>query len=130
MGRPAAAQGDTVGATDLHAVIPPSGGPPVPVPHPFSGRLTGALSATVRIVGRPAATVDSRAVNQPLHLPNGGSFARPPANVGTVVTGSATVRINGRAAARDGDQVATCNDPMDAPVGRIRASIGTVRIGG
>jgi uncharacterized Zn-binding protein involved in type VI secretion len=38
------------------------------------------------------------------------------------------VFINGRAAARDGDQVTTCNDPVDVPVGRITAA-GTVRIG-
>ncbi|HEX6673738.1 MAG TPA: PAAR domain-containing protein [Actinomycetes bacterium] len=128
MGRPAAKQGDRVTATDMHLIVPPSAGPPVSTPHNFSGRLDGGLSRNVRIMGRPAATKGSTATNLPPHLPVGGSFAKPPSNRGTVAAGSPTVFINGRAAARDGDPVTTCNDPVDAPVGSIAAA-GTVRIG-
>jgi uncharacterized Zn-binding protein involved in type VI secretion len=40
-----------------------------------------------------------------------------------------TVKINGKAAARNGDTVETCNDPVDAPMGTVVA-VGTVNIGG
>jgi uncharacterized Zn-binding protein involved in type VI secretion len=45
-----------------------------------------------------------------------------------VQTASATVRINRRPAARNGDTALTCNDPVDVPIGRVVAA-GTVRIG-
>ncbi|HEX6861339.1 MAG TPA: PAAR domain-containing protein, partial [Thermoanaerobaculia bacterium] len=51
-----------------------------------------------------------------------------PANKGTVKMGSATVKINGKAAARNGDAAETCNDPADLPVGTVVAA-GTVMIG-
>jgi uncharacterized Zn-binding protein involved in type VI secretion len=127
MGMPAAAQGDLVVASDLHLVVPPSG-PPLLLPSPFSGPLDGGLSTTVRIGGRPAATVGSAATNASPHQPAGGAFQRPPANRGTVLRGSATVRINGKPAARAGDPVMTCNDPSDLPVGTIQGT-GPVRIG-
>ena len=128
MGMPAAKRGDRVTATDTHFIVTPPG-PVVPVPHPFAGVLDGGLSPDVRIGGKPAATVGSTAGNRPPHTPNGGSFARQPADSGVVYGGSATVRINGRPAARSGDPVMTCNDPADLPVGQITAS-GMVRIGG
>ena len=43
--------------------------------------------------------------------------------------GSATVLINGKMAARNGDTALTCNDPVDMPVGTVVAA-GTVMIGG
>jgi uncharacterized Zn-binding protein involved in type VI secretion len=133
MGQPAAKQGDRVVATDIHIVmVPAPPGPPVPtpLPHVFSGTLTGVLSASVRIMGRPAATVSSTATNTTPHLPTppGTMFQKPPSNRGTIVTGSATVRINGRMAARNGDTAMTCNDPVDAPVGTV-VSLGTVMVG-
>jgi uncharacterized Zn-binding protein involved in type VI secretion len=45
-----------------------------------------------------------------------------------VQSGSTTVRISGRFAARAGDPALTCNDPVDAPVGTVVA-VGPVRIG-
>lgn len=129
MGQPAAAQGDQVTAVDTHLVIVPSG-PPVTQPLPFSGRLVDGLSTDVRIQRRPAAVVGSAAVNTPPHLPvaPGTAFSRPPSNRGTVQSGSTTVRINGKFAARAGDPVTTCNDPADLPAGTIVAA-GPVRIG-
>jgi uncharacterized Zn-binding protein involved in type VI secretion len=132
VGQPAAKQGDQVVATDTHIVLVPSasGATPTPLPHPFSGKLDGGLSGDVKIMGRPAATVDSTATNSPAHVPTspGTSFQSPPANRGKVVTGSATVRINGKLAARNGDSAATCNDPTDMPVGQVIAT-GTVNFG-
>ena len=120
-------------ATDTHIVAVPSvtGTVPTPLPHPFSGTLQTDVSSDVLINNLGAATVGSVAVNQPPHLPTppGTSFIRPPSNRGTVQTGSATVLINGRAAARMGDPVRTCNDPVDLPVGSITAGSPDVQIG-
>ena len=125
---PAAKQGDRVQAQDIHIIQPPAPATPTPVPHPFSGLLDGSLSADVKIEGRAAATVGSTATNTPAHIPQGGSFVKPPSNRGTVSQGSPTVRINGKPAARSGDAAITCNDPVDAPVGTVMAT-GTVSIG-
>lgn len=53
----------------------------------------------------------------------------PPSNKATIMKGSATVSINGKAAARAGDTAKTCNDPVDLPSGVVVA-VGTVTIGG
>lgn len=131
MGQPAAKQGDQVMATDTHIIMIPSpGGPvPTPLPHPFTGQLDGSLSSDVNIEGKPAATQGSTATNMPSHVPQGGPFQKPPSNKANVMLGSATVFINGKPAARNGDKATTCNDPADLPVGTIIA-VGTVFIGG
>jgi uncharacterized Zn-binding protein involved in type VI secretion len=131
MGQPAAKQGDQVVGTDTHIVIVPGTPPtPTPLPHPFTGILSGGLSSDVNIMSMAAATVDSTADNTPAHIatPPGTSFQKPPANKATIKMGSATVKINGKAAARNGDTAETCNDPADAPVGTVVA-VGTVMIG-
>lgn len=129
MGQPAARQGDIVAATDIHVVMIPSpaGPAPMPAPHPFNGRLNGGLSQNVNIMGSPAATVGSTADNLPPHVPQGGPFQKPPLNRAQVVSGSPTVRINGKPAARNGDQAMTCNDPVDQPIGSLIA-VGTVLV--
>ncbi|MBV7335206.1 hypothetical protein KFU94_44595 [Chloroflexi bacterium TSY] len=133
MGNPIARQGDQVVTVDTHIVlVPTAGGPvPTPLPHPFSGQLDGALSTTVSTNGKAVATVDSTANNQPAHTPTppGVSFQTPPMNKGTVMLGSATVKVQGKMVARATDTVKTCNDPADAPVGQIIAA-GTVFVGG
>lgn len=131
MGQPAAKQGDQVMATDTHIImISTPGGPvPTPLPHPFAGMLDGSLSSDVNIEGKPAAVKGSTATNSPSHVPQGGPFQKPPSNRATVQLGSATVFINGKAAARNGDKAMTCNDPADLPAGTIIAA-GTVFIGG
>lgn len=131
MGRPAAKLGDTIFAIDIHLVFTPPVGTPVPLPHPFRGTINGNLSRNVKIMGRPAATVGSIAINMPPHIPTppGIAFQKIPSNKGTVQMGSLTVRINGKMAARAGDMALTCNDPIDLPIGRVIA-MGTVLIGG
>jgi uncharacterized Zn-binding protein involved in type VI secretion len=119
-------------ATDTHIVlIPAPPGPPVPtpLPHPFMGIIDGGLSADVKIMGMAAAVVDSTATNTPPHAPQGGPFQTPPKNRATIKMGSATVKINGKMAARNGDVAMTCNDPSDLPAGTVIA-VGTVLIGG
>jgi len=131
MGQPAAKEGDQVMATDTHIIlIPAAAGAtvPTPLPHPFSGILDGGLSSDVNIMGMAAATVDSTASNTPSHIPQGGPFQSPPSNKGTIKMGSATVKINGKDAARNGDMAETCNDPADMPIGQVIA-VGTVMIG-
>lgn len=131
MGQPAAKQGDQVVATDIHIVMIPSpGGPvPTPLPHPFTGKLDGSLSPDVNIEGKPAAVNGSTATNTPAHVPQGGPFQKPPGNRATVMAASATVLVNGKPAARNGDKAITCNDPADVPAGTVVAA-GTVLIGG
>ncbi|RIK40424.1 MAG: hypothetical protein DCC58_13905 [Chloroflexi bacterium] len=131
MGQPAAKQGDTITALDIHIIMIPSpGGPvPTPLPHPFNGIINANLSSDVMVMGMPAATVGSTADNMPPHIPQGGPFQIPPRNKGQIITGSTTVFINGKQAARNGDTALTCNDPVDLPVGTVVA-VGTVMIGG
>ncbi|QEE29662.1 hypothetical protein FTW19_17715 [Terriglobus albidus] len=132
MGQPAAKLGDKVVAVDVHIVMVPSAAGPVPtpLPHPFSGQLQIGLSQNVLIGGLPAATVDSKAVNTPPHLPMppGISFQVPPSNQASVPAGSVTVLINGKGAVRNGDTAMTCNDPADMPAGTVIAA-GTVLAG-
>ena len=132
MGQPAAKKGDQVVAVDTHIVMVPAAPSPVPtpLPHPFTGIINGGLSSDVNIMGMPAATVDSTADNTPPHIPTppGTTFQKSPANKATIKVGSQTVKINGKAAARNGDTAKTCNDPADLPVGKVVA-VGTVFIG-
>ncbi len=129
---PAAKQGDTVQAMDTHIVMVPTPGGSVPTPmpgHPFTGSIDGGLSGNVTIMGRPAATMNSTATNQPPHVPIGGpSFQVPPTNRATIMQGSATVFINGLPVARNGDMALTCDDLVPAPHGQVIAT-GTVLIG-
>lgn len=132
MGQPAAKEGDKIVAVDTHIVMVQAGPAqvPTPLPHPFSGAINGNLSSNVKIMGKPAATVDSTADNQPKHIPTppGLRFQKNPTNKATIKVGSSTVKINNKAAARAGDTASTCNDPQDAPVGKVVAA-GTVLIG-
>lgn len=136
MGQPAAKQGDQIIATDIHIVLvptPPGAPVPTPLPHTFAGPLAENLSTSVKIGGKPAATMGSAANNSPPHLPTppGTAFTVPPTNRGTIIGGSKTVRINGKAAARIGDTVQTCQDPAPNMTGQIVLSGPcTVMIGG
>ena len=120
-------------AVDMHMVLVPSpGGPvPTPLPHPFMGILDGNLSTDVKIMGMPAATVGSTASNMPAHIPTppGTSFVIPPMNKATIMMGSSTVMINKKPAARMGDTTQSCADPVPNMAAQIIA-VGTVMIGG
>lgn len=112
-GKPAARSGDSiVNAADIHIVMIPSPGGPVPTPEPlpFNGKITLNVSANVYINGRPAALQGSMAQNMPPHIPQGGPFQKPPTNLGRILLGSTSVRINGKGAARMGDPCETCHD--------------------
>ena len=122
-------------ATDTHIVMVPAGPSlvPTPLPHPFSGDPRGR-PRELRQDRRPARggrRVD-RQQHAAAHLPTppGTTFQTPPSNKATIKVGSASVRIEGNAAARHGDIAMTCNDPADLPVGTRRSATGTVKIGG
>jgi uncharacterized Zn-binding protein involved in type VI secretion len=134
MGQPLAKQGDTITAVDMHLVLVPTpAGPaiPNPLPHPFNGIINGNLSTDVFVGGVPAATVGSIAINNPPHIPTppGVSFVIPPTNQATIMMGSATVRINGKMAARNNDTAQSCGDPVPNMNARVIA-VGTVMVGG
>ena len=94
---PAAKQGDKIIGTDIHIIMIPSpGGPvPTPLPHPFVGTIDSGCSTSVNVMGMPAATVDSQASNTPPHIPQGGPFQKPPSNKGKIMMGSFNVMIGG-----------------------------------
>jgi uncharacterized Zn-binding protein involved in type VI secretion len=110
-------------------ILPTAPGGKALLPHVFAGVIDDELSSDVRINGKAAAVVGSTATNEP-HKPTppGTGFVSKPKNLGTIVQGSDSVRINSKPAARDGDPAVTCNDPSDARVGRVVAS-SDVRIG-
>jgi hypothetical protein len=132
MPQPAARQNDPVMGTDIHILMVPSpGGPvPTPTPLPFSGQLVSGLSTDVLINSRPAAVQGSVAQNMPPHIaPPPATFSKPPTNQGRVIIGSPTVLVNNKPLARLGDQVATCNDPADMPVSAITGGSPDVLVG-
>lgn len=132
MGKPAAKKGDQITGTCTHTLmVPAPPGSPVPTPTPgmpFAGIIDNGLSSNVKIMGQPAATVDSMASNTPPHVaPPTSPFQSPPGNKATIKMGSGTVKINGKAAARAGDTAETC-DEVKSP-GTVVA-VSTVNIGG
>jgi uncharacterized Zn-binding protein involved in type VI secretion len=135
MGSPAARKTDKVVGSDTHIVlVPAAGGGTVPtsIPgHVFSGTIVSDTSPDVTFDGLAAATKDSVAKNVPPHvpMPPGTSFVRQPSNQGKVSAGSSSVTINGKAAARMGDAVRTCNDPVDLDGATITTGSGSVTIG-
>ncbi len=134
MGQPLAKLGDMVITVDTHLVLVPAPpGPPVPtpLPHPFNGVINANCSPNVFIGGVPAATVGSIAFNNPPHIPTppGVSFVVPPTNQAVIMTGSATVRINGKMAARNNDTAQSCADPAPNMNAKIIAA-GVIMVGG
>ncbi len=129
MGEPVAKENDQVVGVDTHILMVPSPGGPVPTatPMPFVGKLTQSLCSTIYVDDKVAAVKGSVAENQP-HVPTLGPFQKQPADRGTIDSGSATVFLDSKEAARAGDTVETCNDPADAPNGVVIA-VSTVFAG-
>ena len=102
---PAAKQGDKVVGVDVHIImIPTPGGPvPTPLPHPFNGMIDGETISSVLIGGMPAAVVGSTASNVPPHIPQGGPFQKPPTNKAKIMIGSPNVLIGEGSGGGGGD---------------------------
>ena len=137
MGKPAAKKGDKiVSATpgDIHIVMVPSpGGPvPTPLPHPCKSDLKMKLAEKVNVQGKPGAMKGSKSKHMPPHFPTppGVSFQKPPKNEAEVFTASSNVNYEGRGAAMLGDTGMMCSDPSDTPVGVLVVPPGTVYVGG
>jgi uncharacterized Zn-binding protein involved in type VI secretion len=126
MSKAVAKRGDRVLATDTHLVIPPGGGPPVPVSLPYDGVLTRELSPDVFVDHEPVALAGSVAVMSPTHQEAPNTFVKPPSHQGRVIVSAPTVFANGIPIARDGDVALTCNDPTDLPVGKVVVMSGSV----
>lgn len=131
MGLPAAKQNDLVIGVDVHIIMIPSpGGPvPTPIPHPFAGKLDTGLSTDVMIENRAAAVVGSIAHNMPPHIPQGGPFQKPPQNTGKIEMGSRTVKINNKSAARVTDPATSCNDVGMKMHAKVVVPVSMVLIG-
>ncbi|NUT50358.1 MAG: hypothetical protein HOV94_24080 [Saccharothrix sp.] len=127
MGKPAAKRGDRVFGFDVHLLQFPGVPSPIPIPLPFMGTLSGALSPNVKIEGKPAAKFGTTVRNTPPHPPV-LPYVKPPTNQGRAFLCSFRVFINMLPAARVGDLVLTCSDPVDLPLtvvlGRSRVRIG------
>lgn len=131
MPKPVARMNDPVTGIDVHIVLVPSpGGPvPTPLPHPYSGTITTGCVSSVLVNGQPVAVDGSGSMLTSPHIPQGGSFARPPTGMGRVIAGPSTVLAGGQRLACLGDQVMTCNDPVDSPTSAITSGSKDVLAG-
>lgn len=125
---------DPVIGVDIHLVmVPTPGGPvPVPLPHPFIGFVWDPVGAAVSAAigaafgGGPvfvngldaaSAGTDVKALVRHFPMPPGTSFAPSdvPDNKGAFITGSDTVTFGGFSASRTGSLVSSCNFPVNVP---------------
>lgn len=127
MGAPAIVMGDQVqGVCAIHQIPSPVGNPMPGPPMPFAAPLTVGLCPTVLVGGKPAAVMGSSGTNTPPHVGLHASdpFLAPPLQVGTVVSGSASVLFGGRPAATATSSATCCATP-----GALVPSTTTVLVG-
>jgi uncharacterized Zn-binding protein involved in type VI secretion len=128
MGAPAIVMNDRItGQCPNHQIPNPSSGAPQPAPPmPFSAPLTMGLVSTVLIGGKPVAVVGSSGLNTPAHvgLHPSDPYLAPPAQVGRVTSGSATVLVGGQPAATAQSTCTCCAAP-----GSLVPTVNTVVIG-
>jgi len=119
---------------DIHIIMIPSpGGPvPTPIPHPCASIIKGKVASKVKVMGQPGAVKGSKSQHTPPHIPMGpGPFQKPPGNKGEIfMTGSMGVLYEGKKAAMLGDTAMMCSDPSDTPVGKVIGTAATVLVGG
>lgn len=119
---PAATHLDPVIGIDLHIVQPPGPVPPIPVPHPYVGIVfdpadyVPIIGSTVKVNGMHRAIAGTAGKAVPPHIPIGGVFIKPPGNEDENFMGSATVSLDGDAAAYMALPCLSCSDiGMPAP---------------
>jgi len=128
MGAPPIVMGDRVtGQCPAHLVPGPLGAPvPSPAPLPFSAPMTQALSTTVSMGGKFVALAGSSGLNLPPHvgLHPSDPFLVPATQMGRIVSGSATVLVQGKPVATQQSSCTLCASP-----GRAVPSVTTVLVG-
>ncbi len=117
---------------DVHIIMIPSpGGPiPTPIPHPCASMIKDKVAKKVKVMGQPGATKGSKSKHTPPHIPMGGPFQKPPGNKGEVMTGAAGVKYQGKDATLLGETGKMCADPSDTPVGKVIGTAALVLVGG
>lgn len=136
MGKPGAKKMDQIVSVtpgDVHIIMIPSpGGPvPTPIPHPCASMIKDNVATKVKVMGQPGAVKGSKSKHTPPHIPMGpGPFQKPPKNEGEIITGSSNVFYEGKEAAMLGDTGQMCSDPSDTPVGKVIGTAATVLVGG
>ncbi len=127
MGAPAIVMGDRItGMCPNHLIPGPLGAPTPSPPLSFSAPITMGTIASVLIGGKPAAVLGSGGLNSPPHvgLHPSDPYLAPPAEKGTILSGSATVLIGGQPAATASSQAQCCITP-----GTLVSTSATVLIG-
>jgi uncharacterized Zn-binding protein involved in type VI secretion len=126
MGNPALVAGDTITGTCTIHQIPSASGTAPAGPLPFAAKLTDGLAQKVFIGGKPAAVFASSGYNAPPH-PGivDPPYATPTNQLGSITTGSATVLIEGQAAATTASGTMCCAAPGTA----VGPGVPTVLIG-
>lgn len=128
MGAPAIVMGDRItGQCPNHLIPNPATGAPQPSPPlPFSAPLLQGVVNTVMIGGKAAAVLGSSGMCTPPHvgLHPSDPFLGPPAQLGQVTSGSATVMIGGQPAATAQSACTCCAVP-----GSLVPTVTTVLIG-
>ncbi|MEQ8768311.1 MAG: DUF6531 domain-containing protein [Planctomycetota bacterium] len=135
MTKPAAKKSDQIVSVtpgDVHIIMIPSpGGPvPTPIPHPCASMIKDKVAKKVKVMGQPGATKGSKSKHTPPHIPQGGPFQKPPGNKGEVMTGSSSVKYQGKDATMLGETGKMCSDPSDTPVGKVIGTAAMVLVGG
>lgn len=135
MGKPGAKKLDQVLSVtpgDVHIIMIPSpGGPvPTPIPHPVTSIIKDKVAKKVKVMGQPGAVKGSVSQHTPPHIPQGGPFQKPPSNKGKIFTASSNVFYENKEAAMLGDTAEMCSDPKDTPVGKVIGTAALVLIGG
>ncbi|CUU59581.1 hypothetical protein Ga0074812_12951 [Parafrankia irregularis] len=112
MSAPVVVAGDRItGMCAVHQIPGPAGAPILsPAPLPFSAPVTMGLSTTVFVGGQPVALESSTGTNLPPHvgLHVSDPYLVPAAQQGRVLSGSGTVRVEGRGVAYSGCPVTQC----------------------
>ncbi len=116
-------------AGDIHILIVPPG-VPTPIPHPVPASIIkDKVVNSVKVMGQPGAVKGSKSKHTPPHIPQGGSFTKPPMNQGEVfITTSVNVLYEGKNAAVLGDTAMMCCDPVDLPIGKVMGTAATVLV--
>src|SRR5262245_17435499 len=131
MGKPGAKKLDKIVSVtpgDVHIIITPAG-VPTPIPHPCTSIIKDDVATSVKVTGQPGAVKGSISKHTPPHIPQGGSFSKPPSNQGEIfLTTSLKVYYEGKEAAVLGDTAKMCADPVDMPVRKVIGTAATVLV--